>query len=368
MAKKLLKVVKNILIFLFVILISILIIYYGCKLLGQEDKLMKILDKAKVEIELMISGKSAQQKNAECFVELKDENLNSEVEKARCYYYLQLNDTAKQFYMVFENNIDNFKNCKDNIRVPDSIANVLNKQNGQELVNQAFQDAWDAFIKDKPELFYFDGNKFCLVTKTTTRGNKASYELYIGKGKNENYFCNGFKTLEDIQEAEQKISEINQNINNNVATGNTYNKILQVHDYILQNTEYEQSLKKANNGNIYGSLVNKTAICEGYAKTFKYIMDQQNIPCIIITGIAIDESGKEEKHAWNYVYLNAVWYAIDTTWDDPIIVGNGKKTDKMKYKYFLKGSNTINQDHTITGIVTENGKIFTYPELSNSDY
>ncbi|MDO4975117.1 MAG: transglutaminase domain-containing protein, partial [Alphaproteobacteria bacterium] len=98
---------------------------------------------------------------------------------------------------------------------------------------------------------------------------------------------------------------------------------------------------------------NKNVVCEGYARTFKYLMDELEIPCVLVSGIAVDEDGKSERHAWNYVYLKNDWYAIDVTWDDPIIIGNGRVDSNIKYKYFLKGSNTMNKDHTSSGQITK---------------
>ena len=66
--------------------------------------------------------------------------------------------------------------------------------------------------------------------------------------------------------------------------------------------------------------------------------------------------------------LNGNWYAVDVTWDDPIIVGGGKLTQKEKYRYFLKGSKTFNENHTPTGYFTDGGQLFTYPTLSLEDY
>lgn len=96
-------------------------------------------------------------------------------------------------------------------------------------------------------------------------------------------------------------------------------------------------------------------------------MDELNIPCILVSGDAVDENGKKERHAWNYVYISNNWYAIDTTWDDPIIIGNGWFNEKIKYKYFLKGSTAINKDHKTIGQITKEGKEFDYPELSSND-
>lgn len=119
---------------------------------------------------------------------------------------------------------------------------------------------------------------------------------------------------------------------------------------------------------IYGALINKTCVCEGYAKAFKYLANQAGYECEMLQGVGINSSGKKENHAWNAVKLKDTWYLVDCTWDDPIVVGNGKVTNKIRYKYFLKGLNTFNKDHTLSYQFSEGGKVFTYPNLSQKDY
>ena len=93
-----------------------------------------------------------------------------------------------------------------------------------------------------------------------------------------------------------------------------------------------------------------------------------DIPCVIVSGTATNSQGETENHAWNYVQLNGIWYAVDCTWDDPIIIGNGKINESIKYQYFLKGSKEFNTSHAISGQMSENGKNFEYPELSVENY
>ena len=83
--------------------------------------------------------------------------------------------------------------------------------------------------------------------------------------------------------------------------------------------------------------------------------------------LAVDEKGNVERHAWNYVYIKNNWYAVDTTWDDPIIVGIGKINESIKYKYFLKGKEDMDKDHTPNGQVTKDGFKFSYPELAKEN-
>ena len=109
-------------------------------------------------------------------------------------------------------------------------------------------------------------------------------------------------------------------------------------------------------------------MCEGYAKAFQYIMNEVGIESAIVIGTGTNSKNETENHDWNYVKLNGQWYAVDVTWDDPIITGGGILTDKAKYQYFLKGSKTINENHVLSGKFTDKGQIFEYPELSVEDY
>ena len=147
-----------------------------------------------------------------------------------------------------------------------------------------------------------------------------------------------------------------------------YQDIKMVHDYLVDNLEYDTSISRPHIYTIYGALINKVCVCEGYARAFKYIMDELNIPCVIVMGEGTNSQNQTENHAWNYVKIDGRWYAIDTTWDDPVVYGGGRASNESKYKYFLKGANVFNQDHVPSGQFTQGGKVFTYPIISSGDY
>ena len=71
----------------------------------------------------------------------------------------------------------------------------------------AFQNAWDAFRNDNVDIFYIDGSKMCLVTKTIKRGSKTTYEFYISKGQNSNYLINGLNSAEDVTKANNFVEQ-----------------------------------------------------------------------------------------------------------------------------------------------------------------
>ena len=92
-----------------------------------------------------------------------------------------------------------------------------------------------------------------------------------------------------------------------------------------------------------GVLINKKAVCEGYAAAFKAFMDELSIPCKLVSGKASsngDFTGRVN-HAWNRVEVGGVWYQIDVTWDDP---GPDQK-GKVRYKYFLLSDQEMNKTH-----------------------
>ena len=332
-----------------------------------KDEIIIFLGTTKVEMENYFeidSDPIYTEKQIEEILLADDKKINREFTgKLDTYYYDQLDIYSKLIYKSILNNIDKLiiGNCE--IELSNSLSNIMQKENGKEEINLAFQNAWSAFRIDHPEVFYINIKNVYLTTKTITIGKKIKYEFYLNS-KEQNDFDNIINAKNFV---DQKKDDIINTLNN---SNNTSTKILNVHDWLVDNLKYDVTAKKANNSNIYGAIVENEAICEGYAKAFKYILDNLDIPCIIVCGEVVDEDGIRQKHAWNEVYLKGNWYCIDVTWDDPIIIGGGKLTKELRYKYFMKGSRTINENHFQNGRMSddENEIEFKYPILSVDDY
>lgn len=93
-------------------------------------------------------------------------------------------------------------------------------------------------------------------------------------------------------------------------------KAIVLHDYLAVNCEYdEENLEKGTvptvSHSAYGSLVNRIAVCDGYALAYKYLLSQWGINCFMVTSRAMS-------HAWNLVELDGNYYQVDVTWDDPV--------------------------------------------------
>lgn len=115
---------------------------------------------------------------------------------------------------------------------------------------------------------------------------------------------------------------------------------------ILGNVSVNDSYDMASKDTVTGlKVINKAdqglAVCEGYSKLFYYLCVMNGIPCRIVDGEYLEESGKEpDPHEWNYVWLDDgsgdgyKWFQVDTTF---AAQKSFKEVDMNDYNYFLCG-------------------------------
>lgn len=138
---------------------------------------------------------------------------------------------------------------------------------------------------------------------------------------------------------------------------------LAYHDYLVTDVTYDYENYLSNSlssddYNIYGTLVKKKAVCQGYALTFMYLMKRQNVVCGYVSSNAAN-------HAWNVVYLNNQWYHMDATWDDPVWDNLGR----VKHTYFMISDATLlSLDSDRTDYVTSVPYGYTYTKATDSRY
>ena len=107
-----------------------------------------------------------------------------------------------------------------------------------------------------------------------------------------------------------------------------YDTIQNVHDYLIENFEYDQKTSMVNHTDIDG-FRDGVMVCSGYSLAAYYLLNSVGISTRVVTGYGGDGTGRDENHMWNMVQLDGKWYNMDITWDDP--GGDGKA-----YTYFLK--------------------------------
>ncbi len=144
-------------------------------------------------------------------------------------------------------------------------------------------------------------------------------------------------------------------------------KVYAIHNKICADTFYEWDAEnipstKSHAHNIVGvmdGIETTGSVCEGYAKTFQYILNNIGIENIYVTG-----ESKEQPHAWNYVKLGGEWRAIDVTWDD-----TSETSGENGYWYFGVAKDAFAQTHTPgTSVPNEahpENFLYELPELSD---
>ena len=138
-------------------------------------------------------------------------------------------------------------------------------------------------------------------------------------------------TKEEVKQLDDKVSGvISEKIKNNMSTKD---KIKAMHDYIINNTEYD-TLKTDNindttykSNTAYGVLVEGYGICSGYSDTMKLFLDELNI---------VNYKVSNDQHIWNVVLLDGEWLHLDLTWDDPVSDKNITRDN-----YFLINSKNL---------------------------
>lgn len=284
------------------------------------------------------------------------------------HFYKQLNDTAKAIYTKLYQNKENLKTGTYKIEFGNAFYSLLSQEGGDDELKKQYQSAIEALVYENPDIFYLDVTKMYINIEKITKITGTKYNVYIDNGSDINYLADGFYSKEDVEQYEAQIEQVKNHIVTSLEGKNDYQKIKAVHDYLIDTIEYEQNFTNQNVYDIYSALVTKRCVCEGYAKAFQYLMNEIGVENTIVIGTGTNSKNQTENHAWNYVKLNGQWYAVDVTWDDPIITGWGKLTKKARYEYFLRGSKTMNENHFPSGKFTPNGQTFTYPELSIEDY
>lgn len=122
---------------------------------------------------------------------------------------------------------------------------------------------------------------------------------------------------------DNSVRSLIRNLNLNGKTD--FEKVRSIYDYICKNVTYDFQHVSTPTYDLmytaYGALVNKTAVCQGYAVLFYRLMLEIGVDCRIISG-----KGDGAPHAWNIVRLDGKYFNVDSTWDAQSYI----------YGYFLK--------------------------------
>lgn len=192
-----------------------------------------------------------------------------------------------------------------------------------------------SILLDHPELFWLSG---AYTFYTTDEGNKIKPVSIIKANSLERY----------KSKLEKRISAI---IEGTAMAEDTYEKILMIHDYLVDHSEYDIKAKEKYSSNpmastAYGCIVDNLAICAGYSKGFQLLLNRIGVSCGYVFGICNDG----ERHAWNYVRFGRDFYYVDVTFDDPL--QKKSQYDNKSHRYFFVTTDDILKSREIS---KENG-------------
>lgn len=111
-------------------------------------------------------------------------------------------------------------------------------------------------------------------------------------------------------------------------------KVIYLHDAVVDLVEYQKTDDAMYTAS--GALVDKKAVCAGYAKAFNVLLHRVGLETSYVKGTSLN-------HGWSYVKLDGQWYHVDPTWDDTRISLAGKTSRE----YLLRNDAEFGKDHGV---------------------
>lgn len=119
-------------------------------------------------------------------------------------------------------------------------------------------------------------------------------------------------------------------------------KVTAIHDWIINNCQYDLQYKYTQSDHAYGVFFNKYARCSGYSRAFMMLCQLAGVRAMNVIGQAVGSSGAPEDHMWSRVYADGSWYNVDVTFDDPVTTGKPIRLDT----FLLVDDKKLSATHT----------------------
>lgn len=239
----------------------------------------------------------------------------------------------------------------------------LSQEDRRAVLAEKLTEAWGSFAS------------FCDVSGygITLEDLRAVYIELLNK--NYQYFyvnssCNYSYTSEEIvtvfisynmteTEARKKGAELETAISKALwgakSSWSELEKALYINDYLTRNCEYDTTYSRYT---AYDALVEKTAVCQGYALAYQILARKLGLSCEVVSSNSLN-------HAWNLVKIGEDYYHVDVTWNDPV----ADRLGRANHQFFLKSSTYFKSEagrHNGDDWVISSG--LTREDADNTDY
>lgn len=265
------------------------------------------------------------------------------------FYYKQLDANGKSLYNMMMKEIPK-RNLSGTCKLPEQVDDWNNVWKGTY-----------AFELDNPEYFWLSG------------GANARWHWGEENTIDIDFIASPYwAQMPNHKGEKQKLDRVVKKIAKLAKEKDSKIKQMEfVHNYLVNHCEYDYDRLASSERTIhdpfddliytaYGCLVQKRAVCAGYAKAFQLIMRELGIQCDYVMGYA--GRGKNKgTHAWNRVEYRNDKYWIDCTWDD---MDNGMKNSDEKHTFFMQSTKKMKKTHAPKDLNYD----FKQPTAKGTDY
>jgi transglutaminase/protease-like cytokinesis protein 3 len=268
------------------------------------------------------------------------------------YHYSTLNAKQKKVYDTIITAIKNINN------IIDVSSYGLSRDEGQKILQMA--------LADHPEYFYV--SKYTATSYNSETNILNTLYLYYTDGKTIDKLDEDHNLISTASRANiaSKMQVLNKKVDGILkliptrATAVAKEKF--IHDYLVTHVVFDKKVASSasfkfgevlpHDWDMYGALIEGSAVCEGYAKAFSYLCHRVGINATVVLGAT-----SEGDHMWDEVQIDGKWYLVDVAWDD--YDGSGDLSDLKLYQYF--NISTI-------GLTTHiSNKIMIYPSATGTE-
>lgn len=171
----------------------------------------------------------------------------------------------------------------------------------------------------------------------TVTVKKASGLIVFTDTDDQHTFGNIQNVRQVIRDAEAAADAILSGLSSSMSD---YDKYRYIAKKLCEETAYDYAFPKVSmrqfldDSGVYGALVNRLSICQGFAQTYDYLCKRAGLFSLVVAGKIF--SGD---HAWNIIKLDDGYYHVDTTW-----------MQSNENRYFCLTDKQIAVDHTIISV------------------
>ncbi|MCL2063255.1 MAG: hypothetical protein FWG98_02650 [Candidatus Cloacimonetes bacterium] len=231
------------------------------------------------------------------------------------YYNTRLTDEEKHFYWAIQTGIEALE---DEIILPINSINIYSR-------------IFEYILLDNPKIFY--------VTEFTQINNRRSKKSTLKPI----YKYDKTFIIQSLEEIENYLKRFDI-----VKIRSDIQKELYVHDYILQNYQYDYTFHEQSHS-VLGPIFRKTAVCDGIAKFVKLALNYLNVNCIVVEGKSLNPppGSHTDAHAWNIVEIGPNTFHLDVTFNMTLT------KNIFRYDFFNLSDKEIENSHIILNNVPE---------------